>query len=163
MAPHLKDVVCGKLVDDKAPNFKNQVHGVYRYGSDILCFHAKECKEKFEANPNSYYLPFLLWKASHFRDPVCGKEMDHQEAINAFPRGTSMPNNGFGFVRYNNETFYFCSPNCKKNFESEPKNYYDNYRKWSGERTEQLSRRVESEGVQKLVDFPDYDPYRDLH
>ena len=74
-----------------------------------------------------------------------------------------MPNNGFGFVRYNNETFYFCSPNCKKNFESEPKNYYDNYRKWSGERTEQLSRRVESEGVQKLVDFPDYDPYRDLH
>jgi YHS domain-containing protein len=42
-------------------------------------------------------------------DPVCGMEIEAQEAA-----GQSV---------YNGQTYYFCSPGCKKAFDKEPEKY----------------------------------------
>jgi YHS domain-containing protein len=42
-------------------------------------------------------------------DPVCGMEIEAEEAA-----GQSV---------YNGQTYYFCSPGCKKAFDKEPKKY----------------------------------------
>lgn len=43
------------------------------------------------------------------KDPVCGMEVDEKK-----PAGKS---------EYNGQTYYFCSPGCKKSFDKEPKKY----------------------------------------
>lgn len=42
-------------------------------------------------------------------DPVCGMEVDPAQAA--------------GSVEYKGETYYFCSPGCKRSFEKEPEKY----------------------------------------
>lgn len=42
-------------------------------------------------------------------DPVCGMEVDMSN-----PAGTS---------EYNGQTYYFCSPGCKRAFDKEPEKY----------------------------------------
>jgi YHS domain-containing protein len=42
------------------------------------------------------------------KDPVCGMNVDERSGLKAEYRGM---------------TFYFCSPVCKKKFESEPEKY----------------------------------------
>lgn len=43
------------------------------------------------------------------RDPVCGMEVDEASAA--------------GRSDFRNETFYFCSPGCKKAFDRDPEKY----------------------------------------
>lgn len=42
-------------------------------------------------------------------DPVCGMEIDPKAAA--------------GTVEYRGQTYYFCSPGCKKSFEKKPHKY----------------------------------------
>ena len=42
-------------------------------------------------------------------DPVCGMEVDTQTAENT--------------SNYEGQTYYFCSPECKESFDSEPEKY----------------------------------------
>ena len=44
-----------------------------------------------------------------FRDPVCGMEVDAEEAE--------------WYVRYHGETYYFCSLACMEAFEEDPEAY----------------------------------------
>ena len=44
-------------------------------------------------------------------DPVCGMEIDPKDAA-----GTS---------DYQGQTYYFCSPGCKKQFDKNPQQYVD--------------------------------------
>jgi YHS domain-containing protein len=43
------------------------------------------------------------------KDPVCGMEID--------------PNTAAGKSEYNGQTYYFCSPGCKKSFDKDPEQY----------------------------------------
>ena len=43
------------------------------------------------------------------KDPVCGMEVDEKKAA--------------GKSEYNGQTYYFCSPGCKKSFDKEPEKY----------------------------------------
>lgn len=43
------------------------------------------------------------------RDPVCGMDIDPATAA-----GTS---------EYNGQTYYFCSPGCKRSFDKDPEKY----------------------------------------
>jgi len=49
-----------------------------------------------------------LKKSEHI-DPVCGMRVDEKSAS--------------GSSRYEGEKFYFCSPQCKKDFEADPERY----------------------------------------
>ena len=44
-----------------------------------------------------------------FKDPVCGMDVTSESAA-----GTS---------EYNGQTYYFCSPGCKRSFDKEPEKY----------------------------------------
>ena len=46
------------------------------------------------------------------KDPVCGMEID--------------PNTAAGTSEYKGQTYYFCSPGCKKSFDKEPEKYVGN-------------------------------------
>jgi len=43
------------------------------------------------------------------KDPVCGMEIDPKDAA--------------GKAEYQGQTYYFCSPDCKKAFDKEPEKY----------------------------------------
>ncbi len=43
------------------------------------------------------------------KDPVCGMNDDEQNAV--------------GKTEYRGNTYYFCSPGCKKSFDNEPEKY----------------------------------------
>ncbi|MBX3063323.1 MAG: YHS domain-containing protein [Anaerolineae bacterium] len=43
------------------------------------------------------------------KDPVCGMDVDSQTAA--------------GKSEYKGQTYYFCSPGCKKSFDKEPEKY----------------------------------------
>ena len=45
------------------------------------------------------------------KDPVCGMEVD--------------PNTATQTSTYQGQTYYFCSPGCKRAFEAEPQTYLD--------------------------------------
>ncbi len=45
------------------------------------------------------------------KDPVCGMDVDPSTARHT--------------CEYQNKTYYFCAPGCKKSFESEPGKYLD--------------------------------------
>jgi YHS domain-containing protein len=47
--------------------------------------------------------------ANTVHDPVCGMDIDPATAA-----GTS---------EYNGQTYYFCSPGCKKSFDKDPEKY----------------------------------------
>ena len=44
-----------------------------------------------------------------FKDPVCGMEVDPKEAA--------------GKLEYNGETYYFCGPGCKRDFDKNPEKF----------------------------------------
>lgn len=47
--------------------------------------------------------------ATTYKDPVCGMEITAEEAA-----GTS---------EYKGQTYYFCSPGCKRSFEKDPEKF----------------------------------------
>lgn len=53
-----------------------------------------------------------------FKDPVCGMDVSPETAA-----GTS---------EYNGQTYYFCSPGCKRSFDKDPEKYLGN----TGEHTD---------------------------
>lgn len=53
------------------------------------------------------------------KDPVCGMEIDPKEAA--------------GKSEYKGQTYYFCSPDCKKAFDKEPEKYMSPDHKHHGE------------------------------
>lgn len=46
------------------------------------------------------------------KDPVCGMDID--------------PNSAVGTSEYKGQTYYFCSPGCKKSFDKDPEKYVGN-------------------------------------
>jgi YHS domain-containing protein len=44
-----------------------------------------------------------------YRDPICGMQVD--------------PRTAAGQSRYQGQTYYFCSPGCKKTFDANPQKY----------------------------------------
>ena len=51
-------------------------------------------------------------KANMAKDPVCGMDVAPQQAA-----GTS---------EYKGQTYYFCAPGCKKQFDKDPEQYIGN-------------------------------------
>jgi Cu+-exporting ATPase len=47
--------------------------------------------------------------ANTMKDPVCGMDVD--------------PNTAAGKSEYQGQTYYFCSPGCKRSFDKEPEKY----------------------------------------
>ena len=47
--------------------------------------------------------------ADTMKDPVCGMDID--------------PKTAAGKSEYKGQTYYFCSPGCKKSFDKEPEKY----------------------------------------
>lgn len=47
--------------------------------------------------------------AATVKDPVCGMDVD--------------PTTAAGKSEYKGQTYYFCSPGCKKSFEKDPEKY----------------------------------------
>ena len=47
--------------------------------------------------------------ANTVKDPVCGMDID--------------PSTAAGKSDYKDQTYYFCSPGCKKDFDKEPEKY----------------------------------------
>ena len=47
--------------------------------------------------------------ANTVKDPVCGMDID--------------PKTAAGKSEYKGQTYYFCSPGCKKSFDKEPEKY----------------------------------------
>lgn len=47
--------------------------------------------------------------ANTMKDPVCGMDID--------------PKTAAGKSEYQGQTYYFCSPGCKKSFDKEPEKY----------------------------------------
>jgi Cu+-exporting ATPase len=47
-----------------------------------------------------------------FKDPVCGMDVTPETAA--------------GHSEYNEQTYYFCSPGCKRSFDKEPEKYVGN-------------------------------------
>jgi YHS domain-containing protein len=45
------------------------------------------------------------------KDPVCGMDVDEATAKNT--------------AQHDGQTYYFCTPGCKKAFETEPRKYLD--------------------------------------
>ena len=50
--------------------------------------------------------------ANTVKDPVCGMDID--------------PKTAAGKSEYKGQTYYFCSPGCKRSFEKEPEKYVSN-------------------------------------
>ncbi len=50
--------------------------------------------------------------AETVRDPVCGMDVDPETAA--------------GKSEYQGQTYYFCSPGCKRSFDKEPEKYLGN-------------------------------------
>ncbi len=156
MAPHMKDIVCGRLLTHD--EVRNQSFGVYEYGIEKFAFCSKECKENFEKGPEPYYVGLVLWKHEFFRDPVCAKEMDHKEAVNAFPVGYSMPDLGFGISKHRDAQFFFHAESCKKTFDADPEKHYQDWTRWREEKKRSIENKVREEGKQDMKHLPGFDP-----
>jgi Cu(I)/Ag(I) efflux system membrane fusion protein len=127
----VKDPVCGMDVNPNAPDAIGAKHAGKTY-----YFCSQGCKKSFEANPGKY-LPgqkpsahsgladghapgehmkpeaaagVSRAKQTAVKDPVCGMDVDPnaRDAI-----GT----------KHGGKTYYFCSQNCKKDFEGNPGKY----------------------------------------
>jgi YHS domain-containing protein len=62
-----------------------------------------------------------IWKEVRgmARDPVCGMEVDEQQAA--------------ATAEYEGTIYYFCAPGCKKAFEKEPERYVANATQMGGD------------------------------
>ncbi|MFQ6011694.1 MAG: hypothetical protein ACE5KG_05935 [Nitrososphaerales archaeon] len=155
MAPHMKDPTCGKLLDH--PEVKT-AFGVYEYAGNKIVFCSKDCHDKFELNPDPHYAGFVMWKHENFRDPVCAKEMEYDEAKTAFPKGYSFPNNGFGISKHKDHVFFFHNEGCKKTFDANPDKYHADWQGWREAKVKEVDGRVQAEGKHELKHLPDFDP-----
>ncbi len=124
------DPVCGMEVDAKkaaAAGRTATVDGHTHY------FCSDECKKKFEAGPAKYIGPHSHEQApaaptsampatvragqtvaasAPVKDPVCGMEIDPKDPAVAARK-----------VVYEGTAYYFCSDECKKNFQNDPTAY----------------------------------------
>lgn len=53
-----------------------------------------------------------------YKDPVCGMDVD--------------PKTAAGKSEYKGQTYYFCSPGCKKSFDNDPEKYISGSHEHSG-------------------------------
>ena len=53
-----------------------------------------------------------------YKDPVCGMDVDPETAA--------------GKSEYKGQTYYFCSPGCKKSFDNDPEKYISEFHEHSG-------------------------------
>lgn len=94
------DPVCGMTVDP------SQASAVREHGGKMYYFCSSSCAARFNANP-SKYVPEELKPI--YKDPVCGMDVSPSTASSNIERDGS--------------TYYFCSPSCRRKFESNPKQY----------------------------------------
>jgi Cu+-exporting ATPase len=95
------DLVCGMIVDEKAPPARTTYQGNDYY------FCATYCKEAFEKEPQKYIEGVKKWGEAV--DPVCGMtvEIPHAAAMSV----------------YQGQFIYFCSGNCKEKFDASPEKF----------------------------------------
>ena len=92
------DLVCGMIVDEKAPPAKTSHQGTDYY------FCAVYCKEAFEKEPQRFIEGVKKWGEAV--DPVCGMniEIPHAAAMSV----------------YQGQFVYFCNVSCKEKFDVSP-------------------------------------------
>jgi Cu+-exporting ATPase len=102
-----KDPVCGMSVDPGKAAGKSVFNGTEVF------FCNPNCKKTFDANPGAFMkAPKKLQGATQGRsertavDPICSMTVEIEKAA-----GSSV---------YEDNTYYFCNPNCKKKFDSDP-------------------------------------------
>ena len=124
------DPVCGMEVDAKkaAAAGRTTTHDGHTH-----YFCSDECKKKFEAEPAKYIEPHghepaptaptsampatvragqTVAASAPVKDPVCGMEVDPKDPAVAARK-----------VVYEGKAYYFCTDECRKNFENDPTAY----------------------------------------
>ena len=95
------DLVCGMIVDEKAPPAKTSYQGTDYY------FCAVYCKEAFEKEPQRFIEGVKKWGEAV--DPVCGMTVE-------IPNAAAMS-------VFQGQFIYFCSGNCKEKFDASPEKF----------------------------------------
>lgn len=101
-----KDPVCGMEVDPK------KAAGTSVYKEETLYFCNPHCKERFDANPETFMAspktgtamkpaPVTVGTHEMAKDPICGMVVDKEKSLKAEMGG---------------RTYYFCSDGCVKTF-----------------------------------------------
>ena len=103
----VKDIVCGMGIEEHDPEtFVKSFRGKKFY------FCSSECMSLFSKDPEDYLHPTVPPMAMA-RDPVCGMEVDENNAP-----CTSV---------HSGKTYYFCCNTCKHAFEREPERFIEEY------------------------------------
>lgn len=97
----VKDPVCGMIIDDK------DAVGFSHYKGNTYYFCAEVCKEEFDNNPTLFVNGDVVQKkaidSSMAKDPVCGMVVPKDKSFKREIGG---------------RTYYFCSQDCVRSFES---------------------------------------------
>ena len=104
----VKDLVCGMMIDPKTAAATSEYKGKTYY------FCAKGCKDAFLADPTKYLNKTNAVVAvagpnpgaGKAIDPVCGMEISPARAV--------------GKSQHKGKTYYFCSEQCKRDFDKNP-------------------------------------------
>ncbi|MEE9591703.1 MAG: copper ion binding protein, partial [Thermodesulfobacteriota bacterium] len=94
-----KDPVCGMEVEPEKASGRSDYRGKAIY------FCSLNCKGRFDVDPEGFMVPSKEDKEMAI-DPICGMEVEISKAA--------------GKSSYRNETYYFCSINCKDRFDTDP-------------------------------------------
>jgi Cu+-exporting ATPase len=102
-----KDPVCGMSVDP------GKAAGRSVFNGTEVFFCSPNCKKTFDANPGAFMKAPIKPKGTTEEraertavDPICSMTVEIEKAA-----GSSV---------YEDKTYYFCNPNCKKKFDSNP-------------------------------------------
>ena len=95
----VKDPVCGMEIDTK------DAAGTTEYQGQTYYFCSPNCKNAFDKKVTRREEA----RKMKTKDPVCGMEIDTKDAVDK--------------SEYQGQTYYFCSPHCKKAFDKEPEKY----------------------------------------
>ncbi len=100
----VKDPVCGMTIDEK------DAVGFSHYKGNTYYFCAEVCKEEFDNNPALFVNEVIVERkaldSSMAKDPVCGMVVPKEKSLKREIGG---------------RTYYFCSQDCVKTFESPEK------------------------------------------
>lgn len=100
----VKDPVCGMIIDEK------DAVGFSHYKGNTYYFCAEVCKEEFDNNPTLFVNEVKVRRkaldSSMAKDPVCGMVVPKEKSLKREIGG---------------RTYYFCSQDCVKTFESPEK------------------------------------------
>lgn len=109
-ASYVIDIVCGAVID------LNDAAHRSRHEDKTYSFCSTGCQRVFDDDPEEYL------KARAYGSTRKEKKMAMQ-AIDPVCNMTVNPEKTLYKYEYRGETYYFCSPGCKKAFETKPTTY----------------------------------------